>query len=228
MEVKDFIAQIKGKLVVSCQAPSHSPLGNPGVLGAIAKAVELAGAAGLRLNGKDNIEAVRQISSLPIIGIQKTGGDQGIFITPRFELAEEIAAAGAHIIALQATTPRRGVSTPLPLLISKIHDQLKLGVIADISTLAEAEEAVQAGADLVATTLSGHTPKTRQRKKPDLDLVSQIAKKGIPVLAEGGFRTPQEVVQALDVGALAVVVGTAITRPDLITEYFLSVLNLGR
>lgn len=206
---------------MSCQALPNTPLDNPEILAAIAKSVELGGASGLRANGASNIAAMRKVSSLPIIGIHKTSNREVTFITPLFEHAREVALAGADIIALQATNPRNGVCTPLPTLIGQIHSQLGIGVIADISTLAEAEEAIEAGADLVATTLSGYTRHTLHREKPDLDLVYQIAKRGIPVIAEGRYHTPEHVVQALENGALAVVAGTIITMPDRITRQFL-------
>lgn len=220
VRIEDFVAQVKGKLIVSCQARPNTPLDRPEILAAIAHSVELGGASGLRADGAQNIAAIRQESSLPIIGIHKTENRHEIFITPRFDHAYDLAKAGADIIALQATNPRNGDCTPLPALVSKIHTQLGLGVIADISTLAEAQEAVQIGADLVATTLSGYTPQTRDRDKPDVDLVYQIAKSGIRVIAEGRYCAPESVNEALNNGALAVVVGTAITMPDRITKYF--------
>lgn len=220
MHVWDFINNIKGKLIVSCQALPNTPLDNPTILAALAQSVELGGAAGLRAEGAFNIAAIRKVSNLPIIGLYKTSNREQIYITPRFEHAQKVAAAGADIIALQATNPRIGDCTALSTLISKIHVDLGLGVIADISTLEEAEAATQVGADLVATTLSGYTPHTLHREKPDLDLVYRIAKRGIPVIAEGRYHTPQQVIQALDNGAIAVVVGTMITMPDRITRYF--------
>lgn len=228
MQVKDFIAQVKGKLIVSCQARPNTPLDDPEILGAIAQSVEIGGASGLRADGALSIAAMRKASTLPIIGIRKTLNREEIFITPRFEHAQEIAAAGADIIALQATNPRNGDCTPLVTLIDKIHNQLGLGVIADISTLDEAEEAIQAGADIVATTLSGYTPHTMHREKPDLDLVYQIARRGIPVIAEGRYHSPEHVIRALENGALAVVAGTIITMPDRITRYFIESMEKAR
>ncbi|HBN97033.1 MAG TPA: N-acetylmannosamine-6-phosphate 2-epimerase [Firmicutes bacterium] len=225
MKVQDFVHQIKGRLIVSCQALPETPLDNPEILAAMAKSVELGGASGLRAQGARNISAIREVSKLPIIGLYKTLNRDETFITPHFENAKEIAAAGADIIALQATNPRLGDCDDLPTLTSKIHTQLGLGVIADISTLVEAEEAVQAGADLVATTLSGYTPHTLHRERPDLDLVYQIAGRGIPVIAEGRYHSPEQVIQALDNGALAVVVGTMITMPDRITRYFIKSMD---
>lgn len=225
MDVRDFIAQIRGKLIVSCQALPGTPLADPRILAAIAKSVEIGGAAALRAEGAQNIAEMRNVSRLPIIGLHKTDNRDGIYITPRFDQAKALAAAGADIIALQATNPREGDCTPLGDLISGIQTELSLGVLADISTLDEAEEAMEAGADLVATTLSGYTPHTLHREKPDLDLVLQIARRGIPVLAEGRYHSPEQARAALDNGAIAVVIGTMITMPDRITSYFVEALQ---
>ncbi len=218
--MKDFVNQVKGRLIVSCQALPQTPLDQPEILAAIAQSVELGGAAGLRAEGAKNIVAMREVSSLPIIGLYKTSNREETYITPRFEHAREIAKAGADIIALQATSPRFGDCTPLSELIARIKQELGLGVIADVSTLQEAEEVIRAGADLVATTLSGYTPHTLEREKPDLDLVDQIARRGISVIAEGRYSTPEQVNLAFERGALSVVVGTMITMPDRITRHF--------
>ncbi len=225
MEVKDFLEKVQNKLIVSCQALPDTPLDKPEIISAIAKSVELAGAVGLRANGVNDIRAIRQNSSLPIIGIQKTCRRDAIYITPRYEHAVQLYEAGASIIALQATNPRTGDCTGLKPLIDGIHTELGLGVIADVSTLAEAQEAMALGADMVATTLSGYTPHSRQLEGPDLELVREIAAKSIPVIAEGRYHTPEQVVRALEYGAISVVVGTMITMPDRITHYFIDHIN---
>ena len=226
MDVKDFIERVQDKLIVSCQALPGTPLDDSKIISAIAKSVELAGAAGLRVNGVNDIEAVRRDSDLPIIGIQKTSHRDAIYITPKLEHARCLYEAGASIIALQATNPRTGDCTALEPLIDGIHG-FGLGVIADISTLGEAEEAMELGADMVATTLSGYTPHSRQLGGPDLELVREIASKGIPVVAEGRYHTPEQVVRALEYGAISVVVGTMITMPDRITHYFIDHISRG-
>lgn len=228
VQIQDFINQVRGKLIVSCQALPGTPLDDPYILAAIAKAVEIGGAAALRADGAKNIAAMRRVTELPIIGIRKTENRQETYITPRFEHAQEVAEAGADLIALQATNPRLDNCPPLSILIARIHSELGLGVMADISTVAEAEEAMAAGADLVATTLSGYTPHTAHRETPDLELVYELARRGIPVIAEGCYHTPQQVVKALENGAIAVVAGTAITMPDRITRLFVSHIESAR
>lgn len=221
MSVRDFIATVENRLIVSCQALPQTPLDKPEIIKAIAQSVELAGAAAVRIDGGANIRAIRKESAIPVIGIYKTADRSSIYITPLYEQAVELKEAGASIIALQATNPRQGNCTDLGTMIDRIHSELGLGVMADISTLDEAIAARELGADIVATTLSGYTPHSRQLKGPDLELVKEIADKGIPVIAEGRYHTPQQVVEALNYGAISVVVGTVITMPDRITRYFI-------
>ncbi|NLK08332.1 MAG: N-acetylmannosamine-6-phosphate 2-epimerase [Firmicutes bacterium] len=220
MNIQDFIEAVANRLIVSCQALPGTPLDEPEIISAIAKSVEFAGAAGLRINGVRDIKAVRRESDLPIIGIQKTDDRDGIYITPKLEQAQALYKAGASVIALQATEPRIGDCTALRELIGGIH-ALGLGVIADVSTLQEAENAVEMGADIVATTLSGYTPQSRQLEGPDLELVKEIAAQKIPVIAEGRYHSPQQVVEALESGAVSAVVGTMITMPDRIAAHFI-------
>lgn len=225
VDAQRFKEIVRGKLIVSCQARPGTPLDHPLILAAMAQAVEQGGAAALRAAGAANIAAMRRVVKLPIIGLHKRANREETYITPLFEQARELAEAGADLIAVQATSPRLGSCTPLPELISRIQRELGLAVIADISTLREAEAAAAAGADLVATTLSGYTPHSPQQEGPDLELVAAIARRGIPVLAEGRYHRPQQAVEALRRGALAVVVGTAITMPDYLTRHFVQHLE---
>lgn len=200
-------------------------MANPAVIAAVARSVDLAGAAALRLAGTENIAAVRPHSALPIIGIHKTPDRSRVYITPDFASARAIVTAGADLVALQATSPRTDNCDPLPELIARIHGELGVPVMADVSTVEEGELAMAAGADLVATTLSGYTPGSPQSEEPDLELVSALARRRFPVIAEGRYRTPEQVAEALRRGAFSVVVGTFITMPDRITRYFLSRLE---
>ncbi|MGE5623909.1 MAG: N-acetylmannosamine-6-phosphate 2-epimerase [Methanocella sp.] len=221
----EFREAVQGRLIVSCQALPGTPMADPAVIAAVARSVELAGAAALRLAGAENIAAVRPGSTLPIIGIYKTPDRSQVYITPDFASAQAVVAAGADVVALQATEPRTANCDPLPELIARIHAELGVPVMADVATLAEGRLAMAAGADLVATTLSGYTPTSLHCEDPDLDLVSALASAGFPVIAEGRYRTPEQVTEALRRGAFAVVVGTFITMPDRITRYFLSRLE---
>jgi N-acylglucosamine-6-phosphate 2-epimerase len=198
---------------------------DPEVLCAVARSVEMAGAAALRICSPSHIAAVRRISQLPIIGLDKTADRSRIYITPDFTRAKALVEAGASIVAVQATEPRLGDCDPLPELIARIHHELDTPVMADVSTLEEGRLARLAGADFLGSTLSGYTPTSPRQDGPDLALVRDLVTLGLPVIAEGRYRTPEQAAEALCLGALAVVCGTFITMPDRITRYFLSRLG---
>ena len=213
----------RGALIVSCQARADNPLHGPVFMSAMARAANAGGAAGFRANGIDDVAAIRAISTHPIIGIDKVWNDRfPVYITPSFESAARIAKAGADIIGIDATRrPRDG--EPVDLLIGRIRKDLQREVFADIATVEEARAAKAAGATYIATTLSGYTEDTADRKGagPDLELLSAlVATIDGPVVAEGRFDTPEQVSEAFRRGAHAVVVGTAITNPREITRRF--------
>lgn len=213
----------KGALIVSCQARADNPLHGPIFMSAMARAAAAAGAQGFRANGAEDIAAIRALTTLPIIGIEKVFDDNfPVYITPDFASASRVARAGAEIVALDAT-PRRRNGEPLENLISRIRTELAREVFADISTLDEGVAASAFGATYVATTLSGYTDETAttRDKGPDLDLLAAlVAAVPVPVVAEGRFDTPGLVAAAFERGAHAVVVGTAITNPREITRKF--------
>lgn len=209
-------------LIVSCQALEHEPLHGSHIMARMALAAQQGGAVGIRANTPEDIRAIREMVSLPIIGIYKRdyeGSD--VSITPTFEEARAIAEAGADMIALDATPRPRPNGETLPELIRRIHDELDLPVMADCSTLEEAVEAARLGADVVSSTLAGYTPYSRKTDGPDFDLLRDMLKQvNAPVFAEGRFHSPEQVAQALAMGCYAVVVGGAITRPQEITARF--------
>jgi putative N-acetylmannosamine-6-phosphate epimerase len=214
--------RLAGGLVVSCQAREGHPLHDPVVIAAIARAATMGGAAGLRLNGEDDIREVRRTVEVPIIGIRKVWTPESpVYITPTFADAQAVADAGAEIIALDATSrPRRG-GERLDGLIPKIKNVLGRWVMADVATVEEGMHAAALGADLVATTLSGYTDAGPAPEDPDLDLVRRLCGVlRVPVVAEGRYRTPAQVREALRTGAFAVVVGRAITDPLMLTKVF--------
>ena len=214
-----------GALVVSCQADPGSPFGKPEFIAAFAEAAVRGGAHGLRLEGAANIRAVRAEQTVPIIGLTKRrNGEFGdIYITPHFEDVEAVAAAGADLIAFDATTRKRPVT--VKEVVDAVHGCSKLA-LADVSTVQEAVWALEAGADYVSTTLSGYTNYSPQQDGPDLKIISDLAALGIRPIAEGRIRNPEEAREALDRGAHAVVVGSAITRPEVVTGWFRDALNL--
>jgi N-acylglucosamine-6-phosphate 2-epimerase len=210
------IKAIHRGLVVSCQAPTDSPLHEPSVIAAIAQAASNQGAVGIRIDTPTHIQAVRKRVTVPIIGLWKRPFDSSeVYITPQFIHAQAIADAGADIIAVDGTSRPRPDGETLSDLIKKIHDRLNTPVMADIDTLESAMAAVEAGADLIGTTLYGYTPQTQNFTPPGWDLLSQIVHRlDCPALCEGGVASPLMARNALDLGAYAVVVGTAITGID--------------
>jgi len=222
--------RLRGGLIVSCQAPPEDPLSGPEVMALMAEAAGLAGAVGIRANGPEDVGAIRRAVELPLIGLWKAGSD-GVYITPTPEHAAAIARAGADVIALDGTSRKRPDGRTLEEAIAAVHKDLQRPVLADVSTLEEGIAAVRAGADAVATTLSGYTPYTRPPRGggPDLALVGILARKlDVPVIAEGRIRTPEETLEALERGAWAVAVGTAITRPQLIARRFVESVRNAR
>ena len=210
-------------LAVSCQARADNPLHGPAFMAAMAQAADQGGALALRANGPADIAAIRAVGRLPIIGILKRWDDRfPVYITPDFASAQAIAAAGADIIALDATDrPRDG--EPLDRLIARIRDELGKPVFADCATLEDGVRAAALGASYIATTLSGYTPDTEARKAlgPDIALIEALAKAvSVPIVAEGRFEQPEQLELAFAAGAHAVVVGTAITNPREITRRF--------
>lgn len=218
-----FPDQLRGRLIVSCQAPPGHPLNHPETLCNIAMSVVQGGAAGLRTNGISVLRALRRQTAVPILAIEKriVGGET--LITPDFAAASALAAAGATVIALDCTARIRPQAESWQILVRRIHEELDLPVLADIATREEALTAVAAGVDAVATTLYGYTPETEGRRDVAWHLIEQLPRElPVPVIAEGHVRSPQEARRCLDLGAYAVVVGAVITRPDQIAVSFVA------
>lgn len=212
------IERLRGRLVVSCQAPVGSPLREPHITALIARAAILGGAAGIRVNGPEDVRAVRAVTDLPIIGLHKVARERRSIITPTLDLARGLVDAGADIVAVDATAELFGDELAG---FGRIVAGLDVPVMADASTLAEGVRAAELGAAMVGTTLAGYTAYTvGGTDGPDLALVAGLAATGLPVVAEGRYRTPHEVAAAFDVGAFCVVVGGAITDPLQTTRRF--------
>jgi N-acylglucosamine-6-phosphate 2-epimerase len=221
--MKTFQELIPRGLVVSCQAPEGEPLHGSRHMARMAVAAEVGGAVGIRANGPDDIRAIREAVKLPIIGIFKMEYDNSpVYITPTFKEAEAVAEAGADVIAIDATLRSRPGGVDLAELIGKIRRDLDLPVMADVAVYEEGINAAHLGADAVASTLSGYVEYSPKHFGPDLDLVRRLAADlpEKPVVAEGRYNTPEQAEQGIQSGAWAVVVGTAITRPQVITRGF--------
>jgi len=221
------LERLRGGLIVSCQARGENPLAGLAFMAAMAQAAELGGAVGIRASGAADIAAIRARVHCPIIGIDKVWTDGfEVYITPTFAAAGPIAAAGADIVAVDGTPRPRAQGETLAHLIRRIHDDLGTLVMADASTWEEGVAAAELGADIVATTMSGYTPYSRQASGPDLEMLRQLARHvDVPIIVEGKIWHPEEVRQALDLGAWAVVVGTAITNPLEITRRFVAAIR---
>ncbi|HEX4020852.1 MAG TPA: N-acetylmannosamine-6-phosphate 2-epimerase [Acidobacteriaceae bacterium] len=217
---------LRGHLIASCQAAPGDPMDHTESLRRMAISTVRGGARGLRANGAEHIAAFRRELEVPIIGIEKHYGERGVEITPNFAAACRIAAAGAHVIALDCTSGRTHTAEPWQLIVQRIHRELHLPVLADIATLEEGIAAEEAGVDAVATTLSGYTPETARVRGVQYQLIANMAQQlKIPVIAEGHIARPEQARRVLDIGAYAVVVGSAITRPENIARSFVEAMQ---
>lgn len=220
--MRDVFERLKGQLIVSCQASNEEPLHGAAIMAAMARAAAMGGAACIRAEGPEDVKAIRTAVDLPILGLYKIKvPGEAVYITPTFESARQIAEAGADAIALDATTELRPDGLSLESTIRRIHEELKLPVFADISTLEEGLRAEALGADAVGTTLSGYTPQSPKSEAPDWPLLQALVERvKVPTIMEGRIWEPHEARRALELGAWAVVVGSAISRPQLITARF--------
>ena len=219
-----LLGALRGHLVVSCQADVGSPLRQPVIMAAMAQAAELGGAGAIRVQGTVDVAAVRAVTSLPLIGLTKTDRpDTDVYITPTSDEATRLHDLGCEIVAVDATLRPR--PEPFAQIVQRLHVVGCL-VMADISTLKEARQAMLDGADILSTTLSGYTPYSPQLAQPDWPLMQVLANEGLLFVAEGRISSPAQARHALDLGALAVVVGSAITRPDVITRGFAEALKI--
>lgn len=217
--------RLRGGIVVSCQPlpdEPDDPMRDPYVQSRVAASVVRAGAVGVRINGVEDIAAVRAVVDVPVIGLIKAGPGP-VLITPTATDALAAAKAGASVVAVDATSRPRPDGAPLAATIDAIHTDTTALVMADVSTLGEGVAAAEAGADVIATTLSGYTGASPATDGPDIALVAALAARvPIPVVAEGRYRSAADISRALDSGAHAVVVGNAITSPLWLTRRLLT------
>ncbi|MGC8971273.1 MAG: N-acetylmannosamine-6-phosphate 2-epimerase [bacterium] len=220
--MNEIIEKLKGGLIVSCQAYPGDAMYGPNIMVAFAKASFEAGAVGIRANGIEDIKAIKETVSLPIIGIYKeTIQGYEPYITSTLRHVEMVIEAGADIVAVDATKRLHPEGFLGDEFVREIKRRFDTILMADISNLEEGILAYQAGADLISTTLSGYTEYTKNAKRPNFDLLKALVKEiPIPVIMEGNIWRPEEARYALDLGAYAIVVGSAITRPQLIAKRF--------
>lgn len=220
---------IKGGLLVSCQAQVGTPLHGSAYMAAMARAAEMAGAVGIRANGPLDVAAIKGVVNLPMIGIYKIhlpSQHRRVYITPTFEAAAEIADLGSEIIALHVLPEYDRDLEALKKRIRRIKKELNVLVMADIATMSDAQFAVDQGVDIVATTSARYAYKDEKIPGPPIELIKEItANLRVPVIAEGHFNTSLDCVKAINAGAYAVVVGTALTAPEKVMGEFVQALK---
>jgi N-acylglucosamine-6-phosphate 2-epimerase len=221
-----LLERLRGGLVVSVQARAGSALDDPNVLAAMARAAQDNGAAGVRIQGVRNLEAVRKRVEIPIVGIIKREYE-GFepYITPTLREVREILDCGAEIVAFDATGRPHPEGVDIAGLVAAIKERGALAM-ADCALPGDGVTAQAAGADILATTLCGYTKETRGHELPALELVRAFAQLGCFVICEGGIHAPQAGAAALTAGADAVVVGTAITNTEWLVRQYAGALRL--
>jgi N-acylglucosamine-6-phosphate 2-epimerase len=220
-KIQNLKSKIQNGLIVSCQAPANSPLAKPEIIAAFAETAVQNGAIGVRIDSPENIRAVKNAVSVPVIGIYKIVSEKSeVYITPTFDSAKQVAEAGADIIAIDATFRSRPDGEKLAEIVEKIHRELNLPVMADVATFEEGVNAEKIGCDFIGTTLSGYTSETKHIIEPDFELVKKLSSLSTPTICEGRLREPYAVKKAFECGAFAVVVGNAITGTDWLVREF--------
>ena len=225
--MNDILNRIKGTVVVSVQAMPNEPLYLEQCMIGMMKSVVNGGAGALRLAGARDVKNAKKLFNLPIIGLTKPNiipknYKELVYITPNIKDVIELVEAGADVIATDATQRKRPNNEKLQDLIKYIHNNKRLAM-ADISTLEEGLNAKELGADIISTTLAGYTLESANSpaNEPDFELLKQLVEQTqLPVVLEGRIWEPEQVNKAFELGAHCVVIGSAITRPQLITKRF--------
>ena len=216
----NLLDRLRGGLIVSVQAWKGSALDDPGVIAALARAAQDGGAVAVRVAGETHLSAVRKRVEIPIVGLVKREYEgYAPYITPTLDEVDAVVASGAQIVAFDATSRARPAGATIAAILDAIASAGRLAM-ADCATAADAERAVALGAPIVATTLCGYTPETAGQPLPAIGLVRELAALDAFVVCEGGVTAPSELRNALDAGADAVVVGTAITNVDWLVRRF--------
>ncbi len=228
--MSDKVNNLKGNLIVSCQALPNEPLHSSFIMGRMALAAKEGGAAGIRANTKEDIAEIKAQVDLPIIGIVKRDYDDSeVYITPTMKEVDELMEVKPDIIAIDATSALRPEGKTLDQFFKEVKnkypDQL---FMADCSTVEEALHADELGFDFIGTTMVGYTKQSENLKieNNDFEIIREILSKAKhPVIAEGNINTPQKVKRVIELGCYSVVVGSIITRPQLITKSFVDELK---
>ena len=230
MGTEDRIKALKGQLIVSCQALPQEPLHSSFIMGRMARAAKEGGAAGIRANTKEDIKEIQEVTGLPIIGIVKRDyPDSAVYITPTMKEIEELMEVKPEIVAIDATGALRPGNVTLADFFHQIKEKYpEQKLMADCSTIEEAFFADELGFDFIGTTMVGYTPQSKGLKieENDFEILRTILKKvKHPVIAEGNVNSPEKAKRVIELGSYAVVVGSSITRPQLITKGYAEAVN---
>lgn len=222
--------KLKDGMIVSCQSEGTDPFNaDPEYMALFAKAAEMGGAVGIRTQGIEKLKAIKRSTDLPVIGLLKGKFPDGtVCITGSFKEVEQLIEVGSDIVAIDGTfREREGLSGPA--FIAEVKKRYNCIVLADIATYEEAKACESNGADAISTTLNGYTPETLSSiEEPNLYVLESIIKEvKIPVFAEGRYNTPYDAQKAMEMGAFGVISGTAITRPRVITKWFVDAVKKG-
>ena len=222
-----IVESLRDTLIVSCQAYPGEPMRHPETMAQIAASVQRGGASAVRAQGLEDIRAVKDAVTIPVIGIWKDG-TEGVFITPTLNHCLAVIDAGADILALDGTLRPRPDGHTLAETITAVRERFDGPIMADCDSLDAALAAADLGIDIIGTTLAGYTPARPKTSGPDLELLAELADR-LPdtaaLIAEGRVHTPSHAAACRDTGAHAVVVGTAITHPATITGWFREALT---
>lgn len=224
------IESVRHQLIVSCQALPEEPLHSSFIMGRMALAAKEGGARGIRANTPEDIAEIQKMVDLPIIGIVKRDyPDCPVRITPTLREVEELMAVGPEVIATDATCRLRPDGKTLDQFYREVRQRYpNQKLMADCATLEEMLHADQLGFDFIGTTLVGYTQESAGQKieAEDFRLIRELLEwVKRPVIGEGNINTPEKVKRVMDLGVYSVVVGSAITRPQLITRSFTEVLE---
>ena len=222
---------IQGQLIVSCQALPHEPLHSDFIMARMAVAAKEGGAKGIRANSVIDIKAIKEAVDLPVIGIIKRDYDDAdVYITATMKEVDELMEAKPEIIALDATISSRPNGQTLDEFYQEIRQKYPTQkLMADCSTVEEMIHADELGFDYIGSTLVGYTNQSKGDKieANDFEILREVLKViKHPLIAEGNIDTPEKVKRVLELGAYSVVVGSAITRPQLITKKFVEAIHL--
>lgn len=227
--MNEKVEALNGKLIVSCQALENEPLHSSFIMGRMALAAKEGGAMGIRANTKEDIKEIKENVDLPIIGIVKRNYEgSGVYITPTMKEIDELMEVAPEIIAVDATGALRPGNLSLDDFFYSIKEKYPNQLLmADCSTVDEAVHADELGFDFIGTTMVGYTEQSKNDKieTNDFEILRKIRSKvKNRIIAEGNINTPEKIKRVIELGAFCVVVGSAITRPQLITKNFVDAL----